>query len=56
MIRSLILTKDQPEQEPSSSLSGADHENHMYDLCYGMEFHIHEHFILYTYIKMACQL
>lgn len=29
MIRSLILTKDQPEQEPSSSLSGADHENHI---------------------------
>lgn len=56
-----------PEQEPSSSLSVAhvrvhkhwtfkDHGNNKYELCSGMEFHIHKHLILYTYAKMACQL
>lgn len=28
----------------------------MYELYFGMEFHIHKHVILYTYVKMACQL
>lgn len=56
-----------PEQEPSSSLSVAcvhvhkhrtfnNRGNGVYELCSGMEFHIHKHLSLYTYIKMACQL
>lgn len=28
----------------------------MYELYFGMEFHIHKPVILYTYVKMACQL